>query len=169
MIFESHRPSSKSVSKRFSLLEKVAYYRPLTINTTSHSNDMNSHRFLACDCVGFECDQQNEVFYEEIRRAVKNARSIMIQEIQNNSQSGNDNSNCSVFDKCIDDTTECRELLRVQYNLNNLYKQELEIICKVCKKQRHDLLKQIDNLKSKLSSHEEKLKENRLNAGAEVI
>lgn len=167
MLFESHRTSSKSFSKRLNLLEKHAYYRPLA-NIVSTSNGMNNHRMLSCDCTGFECDQQNEIFYDEIRRAVKIARSIMLQEIQSNPQGGNDQGNGSTFNQFIDDSSECREFLRVQYNLNNLYKQELEIICKVCKKQRQDLIKQIDNLKSKLQMYEEKLQEKKIN-NEEVI
>lgn len=168
MLFESHRSPSKTLSKRLSLLEKVAYYRPLA-NVLSTSNDMKKHRILSCDCSGFECDQQNEMFYEEIRRAVKNARSILLQEIQTNPQDGTDQGNFSSFNKFFDDSSECREFLRVQYNLNNLYKQELEIICNVCKKQRHDLLKQIDNLKSKIQIYEEKLQGTQLNSEAKVI
>lgn len=167
MLFESHRTSSKSFSKRLNLLEKYAYHRPLA-NIVSTSNDMNNHRILSCDCTGFECDQQNEIFYDEIRRAVKIARSIMLQEIQSNLQGVNDQGNGSTFTQFIDDSSECREFLRVQYNLNNLYKQELEIICKVCKKQRQDLIKQIDNLKSKLQMYEEKIQEKQFNNG-EVI
>lgn len=160
MLFESNRPTSMSFSQRMSLLEKVAFYRPLTMVPSSKPNHQSNHRFLACDCNGFECDQQNEMFYEEIRRAVKNARSIMLQDIQNNPQIGYGLDNTSEFNKCFDDSSECREFLRVQYNLNNLYKQELELICKTCKKQRHDLLKQIDSLKAKLQNYEDKHKAN---------
>lgn len=162
-----------SFSQRMSLLEKVAFYRPLA-NVPSNANNHlveQHHRYLACDCKGFECDQQIEAFYEEIRRAVKNARAIMLQEIQNNPQVNGqrrDDSSAagvgtsaaapSAFHKQFDDTSECREFLRVQYNLNNLYKQELELICKTCKQQRQDLLKQIDMLKAKLQNYEDKLK-----------
>lgn len=165
-----------SFSQRMSLLEKVAFYRPLA-NVPSNANnhvDEQHHRYLACDCKGIECDQQIEAFYEEIRRAVKNARAIMLQEIQNNSQRRDDSvggaatasaaaaaaaaTSSAIFNKQFDDTSECREFLRVQYNLNNLYKQELELICKTCKQQRQELLKQIDMLKAKLQNYEDKLK-----------
>lgn len=164
-----------SFSQRMSLLEKVAFYRPLANvpSTTNNHVGEQHHRYLACDCKGIECDQQIEAFYEEIRRAVKNARAIMLQEIQNNSQRRDDSvagaatasaaaaavpSSSSAFNKQFDDTSECREFLRVQYNLNNLYKQELELICKTCKQQRQELLKQIDILKAKLQNYEDKLK-----------
>lgn len=160
MLLESYRPESMSFSQRMSFLEKSAYYRPLV---APPPNDVNAHRYLACNCNGFDCDQQNEIFYEEIRRAVKNARSILLQEIQNNCQIGSGHDNDSEFNKYFDESRECREFLRVQYNLNNLYKQELELICKTCKKQRQELLKQIDNLKSKLQSYEDKCKANALN------
>lgn len=157
MLQASHQAASMSFSQRMSLLEKVAYYRPLA-NVAPQTGDTTRHRYLACDCKGFECDQQIELFYEEIRRAVKNARSIMLQEMQKNPQIA---SNCddASLNKYFDDSSECREFLRVQYNLNNLYKQELEMICKTCKKQRQDLFKQIDVLKSKLQSYEDKEKE----------
>lgn len=156
MLLASHPPNAMSFSQRMSLLEKVAYYRPL-VNVVPNTDDTNRHRYLACDCKGFECDQQIDQFYEEIRRAVKNARSIMLQEIQTNPQIGSGRDDAS-GNKCFDDSSECREFLRVQYNLNNLYKQELEMICKTCKKQRQDLLKQIDMLKSRLQSYEDKYK-----------
>lgn len=152
MLFESHQPISMTFSQRMSLLEKVAYYRPL-VNSSTMTNEMSSHRFLPCDCKSFECDQQ-KVFYEEIRNAVKNARAIMLQEIQNNPQTRNDQDNDSEINKYFDDSSECREFLRVQYNLNNLYRKELEIICKTCKKQRQELQKQIDSLRLKLQSYE---------------
>lgn len=161
MLLNSNRPESRSFSKRMSFLEKAAYYRPLACVAPRISNDMNSHRFLACNCNGFDCDQQNEIFYEEIRKAVKNATSILLQEIQNNSQFGNGGDNDSESNKYFDDSSECREFLRVQYNLNSLYKQELQLICKTCKQQRQELLKQIDNLKLKLQSYEDKCKANR--------
>lgn len=164
-----------SFSQRMSLLEKVAFYRPLANvpPTSKHHAGEQQHRYLACDCKGFECDQQIEAFYEEIRRAVKNARAIMLQEIQNNSQRRDDSvagaatastaaaaaaASSAFFNKQLDDTSECREFLRVQYNLNNLYKQELELICKTCKQQRQELLKQIDMLKAKLRNYEDKSK-----------
>lgn len=161
MILDSHRPESMSFSQRMSFLEKVAYYRPLAVSAVAPppiSSEADNHRFLPCDCSGIDCDRQNEIFYEEIRRAVKNARSILLQEIQNNPQVGNDHHNDSDFDKYFDESSECREFLRVQYNLNNLYKQELALICKTCKKQRQELLKQIDSLKSKLQSYEDRCK-----------
>lgn len=152
MLFESQQPTSMSFSQRMSLLEKVAYYRPLA-NISVIANE-KSHRFLACECNGFECNQQ-KMFYEEIRTAVKNAKAIMLQEIQNNSQLKIDQDD-SEINKYFDDSSECREFLRVQYNLNNLYKKELEIICKTCKKQKQELLKQIGSLKSKLQIYESK-------------
>lgn len=156
MLFTAHQPATISFSQRMSLLEKVAYYRPLA-NVSPKINEPDSHRYLACDCKGFECDQQIEQFYEEIRQAVKTARSLMLQEIQKNPQIASTHDDASL-NKCFDDSSECREFLRVQYNLNNLYKQELEMICKTCKKQRQDLFKQIDMLKSKLQSYEDKYK-----------
>lgn len=165
MLFDSYRPESMSFSRRMSFLEKTAYYRPLAYVAPQPQipSELDSHRYLACNCNGFDCDQQNEIFYEEIRRAVKNAKSILLQEIQNKPQGGSGYDNDSEFKKYFDESSECREFLRVQYNLNNLYKQELESICKTCKKQRQDLLKQIDNLKSKLQSYEDKYKESASN------
>ncbi|XP_055310223.1 uncharacterized protein LOC129573573 [Sitodiplosis mosellana] len=158
MLLDSYRPESMSFSQRMSFLEKAAYYRPLAyVAAPPMSSDVDNHRFLACNCNGIDCDQQNELFYEEIRRAVKNARSILLQEIQNNPQVGS-GRNDSEFDQYLDESSECREFLRVQYNLNNLYKQELELICKTCKKQRQELLKQIDDLKLKLQNYEDKCK-----------
>lgn len=162
MLVDSYRPESMSFSQRMSFLEKSAYYRPLA-NVPQTSNDVDGHQFLACNCNGFDCDQQNEAFYEEIRNAVKNARSILLQEIQNNSRIKISRDNDSKFSKYFEETGECRELLRVQYNLNNLYKQELELICKTCKRQQQELLKQIDNLKSKLQKYEDKCKDNASN------
>lgn len=163
MLITPHQPATISFSQRMSLLEKVAYYRPLA-NVSPKTNEPEPHRYLACDCNGFECDQQIEMFYEEIRRAVKTARSLMLQEIQKNPQIGSTHDDASL-NKCFDGSSECREFLRVQYNLNNLYKQELEMICKTCKKQRQDLFKQIDMLKSKLQSYEDKYKSDGAIAG----
>lgn len=170
-----------SFSQRMSLLEKVAFYRPLAnVPPTNATHTAEQHRYVACDCRGFECDQQIEAFYEEIRRAVKNARAIMLQEIQNNPQiSGGAHDTVAAaaaataatsptYHQQIDDTSECREFLRVQYNLNNLYKQELELICKTCKQQRQELLKQIDMLKAKLQNYEDKLKSHGRSAGEMV-
>lgn len=174
ILLGGNQPAGMSFSQRMSLLEKVAYYRPLA-NVPSNANHIvEQHRYLACDCKGFECDQQIEAFYEEIRRAVKNARTIMLQEIQNNPQVNGQRrddvaattttaaaaaaASSSSFNKQFDDSSECREFLRVQYNLNNLYKQELELICKTCKQQRQELLKQIDMLRVKLQNYEDKLK-----------
>lgn len=154
MLFDPYQPVSMTFSQRMSLLEKVAYYRPLA-NNSIVTNEMSSQRFVACDCKDFECDQQ-KVFYEEIKNAVKNARTIMLQEIQNNPQLRNDQANDSKINKYFDDSSECREFLRVQYNLNNLYKKELEFICKTCTKQRQELQKQIDSLKLKLQNYESK-------------
>lgn len=159
MMMFAPNPASSAVgisfSQRMSLLEKVAYYRPLMNVTASKGANTNRHRYLECDCNGIECDQQIELFYEEIRRAVKNARSIMLLEIQRNPQIGASQVEGSIG-KYMDDSSECREFLRVQYNLNNLYKQELELICKTCKVERAELLKQIDLLKSKIQSYEDK-------------
>lgn len=57
----------------------------------------------------------------------------------------------------FDESSDCREFLRVQYNLNNLYRQELEFMCKSCKEQTDTLLNEIDNLKDKLRNYEEKI------------
>lgn len=155
MLFEPYRPVSWSFSQRMSCLEKAAYYRPLSY-VTSNSNRFNSHRSLECDCNGFECEQQNEVFYEEIRRAVRNARSIMFQEIQTYPKFENGHyGNHAEYNKYFDDSSECREFLRVQYNLNNLYRKELEMICKKCKNQRQELMKEINNLRVKLQKCED--------------
>ena len=54
----------------------------------------------------------------------------------------------------LNDSSECREFLRVQYNLNNLYKQELEYVCKSCKDQVQELSTEIDELKNKLADYE---------------
>ncbi|XP_031620520.1 uncharacterized protein LOC116339048 [Contarinia nasturtii] len=155
MFMDLYRSHSISFSQRMSFLEKIAYYRPLAyILPRSNDIDSQSH-FLACDCNGFECDHQNEMFYEEIRRAVENARSIILQEIQNNPYAENGCDNYSEANKCFNDSSECREFLRVQYNLNMCLRQELERICKICKKERQEFMKQIDSLKSKLQNYED--------------
>lgn len=57
----------------------------------------------------------------------------------------------------LDESSDCREFLRVQYNLNNLYKQELEMMCKSCNDQTDALMNEIDSLKEKLNQYEEKI------------
>lgn len=125
---------------------------------STHSHNTNENHFLACNCNGFDCDQQTEHFYEAIRNSVKNAKVILLNEIQDNLNTSISNTDSSALNKYFDDSHECREFLRVQYNLNNLYKKELEMVCKTCKKRIHQLLNEIDSLKSKLESCNEKLK-----------
>lgn len=84
MMLSDSYPISISFSQRMSFLEKIAFYRPLTyILPKSNEVDCQNH-FLACDCKEFECDHQSEMFYQEIRGAVKIARSLILQEIQDN-------------------------------------------------------------------------------------
>lgn len=144
-----------SFMQRMSLLERTAYYQPLVsqkANTTAATED----HYVACNCAGFECDQQTEHFYEAIRKSVKAAKTILLKEIQENLESNRNDS--SPFPRFVDDSSECREFLRVQYNLNSLFKQELEMVCKTCKKQTQQLLNEIDALKLKLDACKEKLK-----------
>lgn len=144
-----------SFEQRINLLERTAYYQPLVKAT--HSHNTNENHFLACNCSGFDCDQQTEHFYEAIRNSVKNAKSILLKEIQDNLNTSISNTDSSTLNKYFDDSNECREFLRVQYNLNNLYKKELEMVCKTCKKRIHQLLNEIDSLKLKLESYKDKL------------
>lgn len=173
LLFDSNQSTSMFFTKRLKLLERAAYYRPL-VNasqiTQKNNNNTNNDHILACSCIGFECDQQNEHFNEEIRKAVKNAKSILLKEIQKNPQVNTSRDDNSIgLNKYYDDSSECREFLRVQYNLNNLYKQELEWMCKTCKKQTHELLKEINCLKKKLLLYEDKLKINKSMADLVII
>lgn len=164
LLFDPQQASTMNFTERFNLLERAAYYRPL-VNVAANPINTNDDHFLACNCAGVECDQQNQHFYDEIRKAVKNAKLLLLKEIKENgfysSRSGGDDSKIS--SRYFDDSSECREFLRVQYNLNNLYKQELEYVCKTCKTQTQRLLKDIDALKYQLQRYEEKLKAAELN------
>lgn len=170
LLSDAQQAASMSFAQRFTLLERAAYYRPL-VNVAINPNSTHDDHFLECNCTGFECDQQNQDFYEEIRRAVKNAKSLLLKEIKENGyyssrSGGGDDSKIS--GRYFDDSSECREFLRVQYNLNNLYKQELELVCKTCKVQTQTLLKEIDSLKQQLQSHQDQLKAAELNNNAMV-
>lgn len=67
------------------------------------------------------------------------------------------NTTKSVSVNGMDETSDCREFLRVQYNLNNLYKQELEMMYKSCNDQTDALMTEVDNLREKLQKYEEKI------------
>lgn len=156
LLYQTQQSASLTFEKRINLLERTAYYQPLIIAT--HSHNRNEKHFLACNCSGFDCDQQTEHFYEAIRNSVKNAKVILLKEIQDNLNTSISNTDSSTLNKYFDDSNECREFLRVQYNLNNLYKKELETVCKIYKKRTNQLLNEIDSLKSNLESYKEKLK-----------
>lgn len=150
MLLDSCRSTAMIFSQRLGLLEKIAYYRPLG-NIISDANNARHHA-LPCNCSSVECDQQNEAFHEDIRKAVKNARSIMLQEIQTNPQRTNYQESEISFNQKLDNYDECREFLRVQYNINNLYKQELEVICQKYRAQKQNYLKQIEVLREKIQN-----------------
>lgn len=83
---------------------------------------------------------------------------IILQEFKNYPLNDpNDSQNKSISFTGLEDSSDCREFLRVQYNLNSLYKQELEFMCKSCKEQTEALLNEIDGLKEKLERYEEKI------------
>lgn len=155
LLYQTQQSAPLSFEQRIQLLEQTAYYQPLVKAT--HSHNTNENHFLACNCSGFDCDQQTEHFYEAIRNSVKNAKVILLKEIQDNLNTSISNADSSTLNKYFDDSNECREFLRVQYNLNNLYKKELEMVCKTCKKRTNQLLNEIDCLKSNLESYKEKL------------
>lgn len=142
-------------SQRLNLLERAAFYRPLT--NLPHSNEPNADHYLACNCTGIECDRQNKTFYDEIRKAVETAKMLLLKEIKANVGTDLTISETQKLSS-IDDSSECREFLRVQYNLNNLYKQELELVCKSCKNQTQQLINEIDVLKTKIQNYEDKLR-----------
>lgn len=145
--------------QRLQLLERAAFYRPLT-NVVPDSNSItkHEHQYLACSCAGrLDCERQTQTFHEEIRSAVENAKTLLLKEIQRatiEATAANDSSENQKYSS-YDESSECRELLRVQYNLNNLYKQELEFMCKTCTDQTQSLLSEISALKTKIQSHED--------------
>lgn len=159
--------------QRLQLLERAAFYRPLS-NVMSENNfimDSNGHQYLACNCAGrLNCERQTQTFHEEIRKAVENAKTLLLQEIQRATAEATANTSAandlSENQKCLsyDDSSECRELLRVQYNLNNLYKQELEFMCKTCTNQTQSLLGEIEALKVKIQSYEDQIRQIEQNA-----
>lgn len=142
--------------QRLHLLERAAFHRPLA-QTQSDDN-----RFLSCNCSGFGSNGKLHSYHEELRRAVENAKQLLLMEIKaskrHSCDGGNDSSE-ALKSYSMDDSSECRELLRVQYNLNHLYKQELEIMCKTCKSQTEELMSEINEMKSKIENYEDKIRE----------
>lgn len=133
----------------------------------------NEHHYLACNCAGhLNCERQTQTFHEEIRKAVENAKTLLLKEIQRataevtvNSSAANDLSENQKYSS-HDESSECRELLRVQYNLNNLYKQELEFMCKTCTDQTQSLLSEIEALKVKIQIYEDQIRQIEQNANS---
>lgn len=165
--------------QRLQLLERAAFYRPLS-NVMPETNSIadHEHQYLACNCAGrSNCERQTQSFHEEIRKAVENAKTLLLKEIQRataettaNSSAANDLSENQKYSS-HDESSECRELLRVQYNLNNLYKQELEFMCKTCTDQTQSLLSEVDALKLKCQSYEDQIRhiEQSTNGVAELV
>lgn len=167
--------------QRLQLLERAAFYRPLT-NVLPDNNFLteHEHQYVACNCAGgLNCERQTQTFHEEIRKAVENAKTLLLKEIQRattevtaTSSAANDLSENQKYSS-YDESSECRELLRVQYNLNNLYKQELEFMCKTCTDQTHSLRSEISALKAKIQSYEDHIRQidtlDSANGVAEVV
>lgn len=153
--------------QRLQMLERAAFYRPLS-NVVPDNNFLvdNEHQYLACNCAGrLSCERQTQTFHEEIRKAVENAKILLLKEIQRATAEGaatisgaNDLSENQKYSS-HDESSECRELLRVQYNLNSLYKQELEFMCKTCTDQTQSLLSEIETLKAKIQSYEDQIRQ----------
>lgn len=161
--------------QRLQLLERAAFYRPLSNVVPDNNNFVvdNEHQYLACHCAGrLSCERQTQTFHEEIRKAVENAKTLLLKEIQRatadataNTSVANDLSENQKYSS-HDESSECRELLRVQYNLNNLYKQELEYMCKTCTDQTQSLLNEIEALKAKIQSYEDQIRQIEQNASS---
>lgn len=161
--------------QRLQLLERAAFYRPLSNVVPDYNNFAmdNEHQYLACNCAGrLNCERQTQTFHEEIRKAVENAKTLLLKEIQRatadataNTSAANDLSENQKYSS-HDESSECRELLRVQYNLNNLYKQELEYMCKTCTDQTQSLLNEIEALKAKMQSYEDQIRQVEQNANS---
>lgn len=145
--------------RRLHLLERAAFHRPLS---HIHNEEHRENRFLSCNCSGFESNGYPHSYHEELRRAVETAKQLLLMEIKankrNSSDGGNDSSEAQKS-YSVDDSSECRELLRVQYNLNYLYKQELEIMCKTCKTKSDQLTNEINQMKYKIEDYEDKIRE----------
>lgn len=145
-------------SQRLQLLERAAFYRPLANKASECGDD----HFLICNCPDIDGEKNIQAFHEEIQRAVANAKILLLKELKTLSNgataNGNDSSEGLKYSS-LDDSSECRELLRVQYNLNNLYKQELELMCKTCKNQTEQFLSEIDVMRAKIRSYEDKIRE----------
>lgn len=159
-------------SQRLQLLERAAFYRPLSMPDTNNVLTNGDQKYLACNCGGrFNCERQTRSFHDEIRNAVENAKALLLKEIQKNTAETTENyslaHDLSENQKLSshDESSECRELLRVQYNLNDLYKQELEFMCKTCTNQTQSLLSEIDALKAQIHSYEDQIREMETNAG----
>lgn len=166
--------------QRLQMLERAAFYRPLSNVMPEINNKLvtdHEHQYLACNCGGrVSCERQTQTFHEAIRTAVENAKMLLLKEIQRATAEGTTNNNSAANDlsenqkySSYDDSSECRELLRVQYNLNNLYKQELEFMCKTCANQTQTLLGEIDALKAKIQSYEDRIRQIDQNATIDVV
>lgn len=163
--------------QRLQLLERAAFYRPLSMPESNICMTSNEHQYLACNCAGRLNGERTQSFHEEITKAVENAKTLLLKEIQRataetagNGSPANDLSENQKYSS-HDESSECRELLRVQYNLNNLYKQELEFMCKTCTNQTQSLLNEIEALKAKIQSYEDQIRkiEQNANGVAEMV
>lgn len=115
---------------------------------------------LACNCSQSGCRRTHQSIYEDIHIAVENAKALLLKEFKAFSTADPNDSHTTKSATSVngfDESSDCREFLRVQYNLNNLYKQELEMMCKSCNDQTDVLMTEIDDLKTKLRRYEEKI------------